>query len=510
MIGVICHDSETAAAAEFFELFKTEWELSKPSRHYDVLLRTAKAPPSDATASLTIRYEGPEARPPGHGAYSVLRTEAGSFPVYRGYIPLSPAGETVLTDADGHCAGTFCHSGDRWEARLGYDLFGEVERILTQGQPEEFAATPTLELHIELLRQLIRRSGQTCREVRPFPKNYRFIAALTHDVDHPSLRLHGLDRTASGFALRGLFGSIRDFVRRMAPLRHVFRNWKAVAALPFVWLGWARDEWRDFITYPQMERGRASTFFVLPFAGLPGKNPSGGAAPPKRAAAYGAADVSHELAKLRESGCEIALHGIDAWSDPLSAERERQSVENASGSAIKGVRIHWLYWSDAAAQHLDRAGFDYDSTFGYNSTVGFRAGTAQAFRPVGANSLIELPLVVMDTALFFPSHLDLCPADAWREVMAIVDEMERFGGCLTVNWHDRSLFPERLWGQFYRDLVVELERRGAWITTASDAVRWFRRRRQVFSGSHESNEADLPELEIDLVSAASENAHNSA
>lgn len=505
MIGVICHDSEAAVAAEFFELFKTEWELCKPARHYHVLLRTYEAGDSAAGASLTVRYTGPEARRAGDGNYSVLRTKAGRIPVYGGHVLIEPTGETLLTDAEGRCAGVLYQSGDRWEARLGYDLLGEVRWLLTQGQPEENAAIPTLERHIELLRQLICRSGQTCREVRPFPKNYRFIAALTHDVDHPSLRLHGLDRTAFGFMLRGLFGSIRDFARRRTRLRHVFRNWKAVAALPFVWLGWARDEWRDFITYPRMERGKRSTFFVLPFAGTPGKKPCAGSAPPKRAAAYGAADIRRELTKLRESGCEIALHGIDAWSGAQAADRERQSVETASGSAIQGVRMHWLYWSDAAAQHLDRAGFDYDSTFGYNSTVGFRAGTAQAFRPFGANSLLELPLVVMDTALFFPSHLDLSPADAWRKVMAIVEETERFGGCLTVNWHDRSLFPERLWGQFYRDLIGELERRGAWITTASDAVRWFRRRRQAFSGSHGFNEADLPELEMDLVSAASQN-----
>ena len=44
----------------------------------------------------------------------------------------------------------------------------------------------------------------------------------------------------------------------------------------------------------------------------------------------------------------------------------------------------------------------YDSTIGYNETVGYRAGTTQPYRPLAASRLLELPLHVMDTALFYP------------------------------------------------------------------------------------------------------------
>ena len=47
-----------------------------------------------------------------------------------------------------------------------------------------------------------------------------------------------------------------------------------------------------------------------------------------------------------------------------------------------------------------------------------------------------------------------------------MDHAVRFGGCLTVNWHDRSVAPERLWGACYRELVQELKGRGAWFATA--------------------------------------------
>ena len=40
MIGVIANDSEHAAIAELFDLFKTPWEFYRDERTYDVVLST--------------------------------------------------------------------------------------------------------------------------------------------------------------------------------------------------------------------------------------------------------------------------------------------------------------------------------------------------------------------------------------------------------------------------------------------------------------------------------------
>jgi hypothetical protein len=61
----------------------------------------------------------------------------------------------------------------------------------------------------------------------------------------------------------------------------------------------------------------------------------------------------------------------------------------------------------------------------------------------------------------------------------MIDNAIEFGGTLTVNWHDRSLAPERLWGESYLDLIQELRSRGAWFATAGQAVSWFRKRRSL-------------------------------
>jgi len=139
--------------------------------------------------------------------------------------------------------------------------------------------------------------------------------------------------------------------------------------------------------------------------------------------------------------------------------------------------MHWLYGDAASPAVLEKAGFAFDSTAGYNGTVGYRAGTTQVFKPLDAVRLLELPLHVMDTALFYPCHLGLSPSQAHTRVRAIIEHALGAGGAVTVNWHDRSLAPERLWGDAYLRVIDELRRADAWFATASQAVEWFRRRR---------------------------------
>ena len=114
---------------------------------------------------------------------------------------------------------------------------------------------------------------------------------------------------------------------------------------------------------------------------------------------------------------------------------------------------------------------------GYNEAVGYRAGTGAGVSAAGVNRLLELPMHVMDTALFFPAYMNLKPSEARVVLNEMLANSVRFGGVLTVNWHDRSIAPERLWDQTYCELLVALRERGAWFATAGQAVSWFRKRR---------------------------------
>jgi hypothetical protein len=95
----------------------------------------------------------------------------------------------------------------------------------------------------------------------------------------------------------------------------------------------------------------------------------------------------------------------------------------------------------------------------------------------------------MDTALFYPAYLHLSPEQAMMRIDGMVKDMGQFGGVLMVNWHDRSIAPERLWDDFYAELVEKFKSAGAWFCTAAEAAQWFRRRREVRLGSSGSEAA---------------------
>jgi hypothetical protein len=93
---------------------------------------------------------------------------------------------------------------------------------------------------------------------------------------------------------------------------------------------------------------------------------------------------------------------------------------------------------------------------------------------------MELPMSLMDSALLSAGRMALAPEAASKLCQRIVANARRFGGTLVINWHDRSLAPERLWGRIYQELLTEVSRgERAWFATAGEAVQWFRWRRSI-------------------------------
>lgn len=516
MIGVVANPSEHAAVREFFELFKTPWEFYHSDRQYEVLLCAGEGIFSEKTAKLVLVYGGRkllfdgqtelEAVPQqDHGrmlVYQQLR-----IPIYADSVHFLGRKSDFLVDAESRRAVAYLDQSDgRVVARIGYDLFREIGNLLTVGQPAHNAGIPTLELHIALLRDVIVSSGRELVEIPPVPEGYRFIACLTHDVDHPSIRLHKFDHTMFGFLYRAVFQSLFKLVTRQMSVRELLVNWIAALKLPFVYLGVAKDFWLEFDRYPQLEGCPHSSFFVIPFKDDPGRT-DGGPAPKHRASRYGAADIAGQLRALHAAGCEIGLHGIDAWRDSAKGREELEQIRRITGMREIGVRMHWLYHDQQSPLTLEHAGADYDTTVGYNEAIGYRAGTPQVYKPLEASRLLELPLHIMDTALFYPTRMALSPSEARRRVGAIIDTAVRYGGAVTVNWHDRSIAPERCWSDFYAGLVDELRSKGAWFATAAEAVAWFRIRRSAsFNSACESADVgvnrvgdvnqDLPGLQL--------------
>ncbi|MBZ5510150.1 MAG: hypothetical protein LAN70_03165 [Acidobacteriia bacterium] len=486
MIGVIADPSDFSVVQEFFELFKTPWEFYREGRHYSVLLCSGDSGLREQDAQLVVIYGGAKARSDaaiagsrasGKVSSRLLSYKGARLQLYFESFTFDDRSAGILVDAE--TLRPAVHETRRNGAivvRVGYDLFREVRHLLTVGQPAPSAPSPTLDLHIAFLRDVIRSAGISLIEIPPVPFGYRFIACLTHDVDHPFVRRHKFDHTMFGFLYRALIGSAIDLFRRRTSAFNLLHNWLAALKLPFVHLGLAKDFWSGFERYQEIEGGSPSSFFIIPFRNNPGRG-SDGCAPRFRGATYGASDVADQVHRLLAADCEVGLHGIDAWVDSAKGREELNEIRLITGARNIGVRMHWLFFDEQSPVALESAGASYDSTVGYNETIGYRAGTGQVYKPLNATTLLELPLHVMDTALFYPSHLHLSPEDAQSRINDIIENAVRQGGCVTVNWHDRSIAPERLWTGTYVTLVQELRDKGAWFATASQATAWFRMRR---------------------------------
>jgi hypothetical protein len=484
MIGVAASIDDLWAAGEFFELFKTPWEPAVVGRKYAVVLSAGESIQGLQAQTFLVYHSS---------AISVDRETGTAVDVVNGPIAVGWQGTTIpiygraaiFAVAAGalQCGeGTLDHRVPRPEGlilRIGYDLFGEVKFLLTQGQPTSWAHIPTLDLHVELLRQFLFECGVSFLEIPPRPTGHDFTCCLTHDIDFCGIRRHIFDRTLLGFGLRASLGTLSDVLRRRRQLPEAFRNWRTLLSLPLVLLRLMPDFWRPFQDYASFERGRKATFFVVPFKNRPGVAPDG-AISRRRAAPYQISEITDEVNDVALDGAELAVHGIDAWRDVEAGRAELSELTAVTGQNVVGIRMHWLYFSPETPARLEAAGFAYDSTWGYNDAVGYRAGTSQAFRPVGASTLLELPLTIMDSAMFYARRMFLTRSQASELCNAIVANARRFGGAVVVNWHDRSLAPERLWVEPYRDLLTELEKGGrTWFSTTTEAVTWFRWRRSI-------------------------------
>ena len=481
VIGVACNDGEKYLAREFFELFKTPWEFYRPEHTYPVVVSTLPRL-TGVRANLLVIYSSAPDDGVTEGASDAqdtyLEYREAALPLYGKVRTFESGGATLLRLRGSSAAAAIAtHRPPVTVLRAGYDLFQEVGLLLSSGQPGRNALLPTLDIHISMLRDWMAEAGIPFVEVPAVPPGRRFMVCLTHDVDFLRIRDHKLDHTMWGFVGRASVGSLWRLMKRDIPWRRCLDNWKAALMLPGVHLGLCKDFWfEDFGRYADLERDLKATFFFIPFKNRPGQKVRGRHAE-RRAAAYDVTEQSELVQNLTEMGHEAGVHGIDAWHDADKGREEHRRLAETSGKSRLGVRMHWLCFDASSPRILEEAGFEYDSTSGYNDAVGYRAGTSQVFQPIGARRLLELPMHIQDTALFYSGRLGLSESQAWERCELLINNAAAYGGVLTILWHTRSLAPERFWGGFYVRLLDALRTERAWFATALQITDWFRHRR---------------------------------
>ena len=155
------------------------------------------------------------------------------------------------------------------------------------------------------------------------------------------------------------------------------------------------------------------------------------------------------LKSLSDRGHQIGMHGSYlTYRDAALMERERRSLIDACRSAgadaaVSGNRQHYLRWdAGQTADHLEHAGFSYDSSGGYPDNPGFRYGTTRTF-PMWSwiqqapLKLRQRPLILMEGSVI--SYLKLgYSAEAYDLMRALKKAALKYGD-FTMLWHNSSL-----------------------------------------------------------------------
>jgi len=192
---------------------------------------------------------------------------------------------------------------------------------------------------------------------------------------------------------------------------------------------------------------------------------------------YDVDQIADQFDLVRRGKNEIGLHGgHEAYRDLAKLTEEKNRLEKVLGMKVKGYRNHYLRFElPTTWNHLAEAGFEYDTTFSYADSVGFRNGMCYPFLPFDFSmnrfvDIVELPLIVMDATLFHYMRLD--PKVALTICRRLCADVKRYHGVFTLLIHNHFLQGEM--GEFYRDLINTLKEEDPWFATSTDVVKWWR------------------------------------
>ncbi|HEY6836993.1 MAG TPA: hypothetical protein VI142_11175 [Gaiellaceae bacterium] len=281
-------------------------------------------------------------------------------------------------------------------------------------------------------------------ERRGYPGGERFLVALTHDVD-----------------LLGA-GGVTTAFRRLARGR-LREGWAylldAVAR---------RDP-----AFPLERLGPRSTCFFLarqddPHDGYPNR--------------YRPA-LERSILAAAKDGREIGLHAsYRARETPGRISEE--AAELPSNSLLQGLRHHYLRSApERLAAEVRAAGLRYDSSIGWPSQPGLRAGTPYPYRLWDAErrepGAWEVPLVLMDATLAEERYLGLDVEAAFELAVETLEPVAQHGGAVAILWHPPSHHPilSKGYDRLYRRLLGWIDERGGRTGTAAETLdRWISRR----------------------------------
>ncbi|HLP10796.1 MAG TPA: polysaccharide deacetylase family protein [Flavobacteriales bacterium] len=192
---------------------------------------------------------------------------------------------------------------------------------------------------------------------------------------------------------------------------------------------------------------------------------------------YSLSEIGSIFDLVKKNDGEIGLHGgHQAYGEVEKMIQEKTKLEKASGVKVSGYRNHYLRFETPLTwQLLNKAGFSYDSTFGYADCVGFRNGTCHPFQPFDLKNsnftdLIELPLIIMDRSL--STYMNLARQKQFEMCKMLIDIVAENRGVLTLLWHNN--FMTGADGEMYAAILKYAFEKNAWMATGKEITDFWR------------------------------------
>jgi hypothetical protein len=280
-----------------------------------------------------------------------------------------------------------------------------------------------------------------------YPDGKKFVVCLTHDIDVVFLpRLH-----AYYGAIKSLMAGQMVNIVKM-PFYRINKKWNPL---------W---NFKDIIEVEEKFNAKSSFYFLA-------------LDPTDQDYNYMIEDMEHELGYIIDKGWEVGLHGgHESYHDLEDIIQRKQRLEKVIGEKVIGYRNHYLRFRVPDTwKLLSKAGFKYDTTFGYSDCVGFRNGMCHPFKPFNLRTnnmidILEIPLTLMDCTLF-GNYMRLDYKKAWELTKQLIDTVENYNGVITILWHNTFMQDDNL--RFYEKILKYCYDKNAWMTSGEETCNWW-------------------------------------
>lgn len=368
-----------------------------------------------------------------------------------------------------------CVSYSDRNIEIGFDVFSEVGHLLS-GHTESLRGTakyhlvsrlPIADYYEKLIFDSMLFAGKKLDVpiVRKsfWPEGREFALCLTHDLDEVKKKYQYLTRSLKSIKDMNLKGLKNQSLSLMSRLSGAEPYWDCLESLQEI-------ERKYNVT--------STIFFLNETAKVKSLEPSSWIH-------YGrkfdikAPYIVNRMRELERDGWEVGVHGsYYSYRDANMLKDEKKELDRLLGIKTIGTRQHHLNMEIPDTFVLqEKAGFKYDSTLGCNESPCFRWGTCLPFnildcKTIKKLSLIEIPLIIEDTAL------NRIKTNIWDECTRLIDVVKSYNGVLTLLWHhvafDRHECPG--WAQEYERIIEFCKKHGAWVTNGRRIYSWWSER----------------------------------